>query len=447
MQNIVLLTLIIYHAGQEKGTNNKMENKNTNRQKGLAYTQPEHIKPKSKWTKKTTVWTIVIAVIVLGILAIIGANQGWFKTQDMINGKIELGDYSNIEIADTDVEVTDSNVESFLDSVISYGTTSEQITEGTVEDGDTINLDYTGVLKGQDEPFEGGSAQGTSLTLGSGRMIEGFESQIAGHEIGETFDIDVTFPEDYSTEDLAGQDATFTITINSKTQTNVPEMSDELAQEYSAANLDETFDTVDALTDYYRDRTYNSRLESAIMTDLRNKSTVKYYNEANLAALTSYNESSLAYYASQFGTDVSTMASMYGYDSAREYAEATSKDTLQQTMIIDKVAEEQGISYTEEEYNEVIQRYMDNEAYTGTMEDFVAQADPAALYLITETEVLMPKVMDYLKGNVTIIETPEEETEAAAEDVTAAEPVSEEPAQETVEETEAVTEAAAETES
>lgn len=103
--------------------------------------------------------------------------------------------------------------------------TSETTTEATgtvlntetgvvVEEGDTINLDYTGYVDGVE--FSGGSTQGygTDLTLGSGSYIDGFEDAVIGHEVGETFDIEVTFPENYQNVDLAGQDATFTITIN-----------------------------------------------------------------------------------------------------------------------------------------------------------------------------------------------------------------------------------------
>ena len=305
-----------------------MENKNNNSKKGPAYVQPDHIKPKSKWTKKTTVWVIVIAVVVLGILAIIGSENGWFKTQDMINGKIVLGDYSTVEVDESAIRVTDSDIDYFLSSIIANETTSESVTEGTVEDGDTINLDYTGVLKGEEEPFLGGTATGSTLTLGSGTMIEGFESQIAGHEIGETFDIEVTFPDDYRDETLAGKDAVFTITVNSKTVTNTPEMSDELVQKYSSEHMDQQFDTVDEIKEYYTETTSNNRLESAIMSSREEIADVQYYNEANYAALNAYNETTLSYYGSQFGVDAATMASMYGYDSVKDYAEATTKENL-----------------------------------------------------------------------------------------------------------------------
>ena len=401
-----------------------MEDKNVKKTKGRAYNQPEHIKPKSKWTKKTTAWVIVIAVIVLGILAIIGGNNGWFKTQDMINGKVELDDYSVLEIDESQVEVTESTIDNYMNNVVSAKTTYEDVTEGTAQDGDTINLDYSGVLEGEEEPFAGGAAQGQSLTLGSGTMIDGFEDQIIGHEIGETFDINVTFPEDYSTEDLAGKNAVFTITINSKHVSNVPELTDELVQEYSAEYLDQEFSTIEELREYYAENQRNNNLESAILSAMGERTHVKYYNEKDLADLTAYNMSAVSYYASMFGVDASQYASMMGYESADAYADAESKRTLDQTMMIDKVAEEQNITFTQEELDEVVTKYMEQENYEGTLEEFKTESGDAFNFLVRETEVLMPKVMDYLKQNVVMVESPVEET---AEEVSeAAEEVVEE---------------------
>ena len=423
-----------------------MEDKNVKKTKGRAYNQPEHIKPKSKWTKKTTAWVIVIAVIVLGILAIIGGNNGWFKTQDLINGKVELDDYSVLEIDESSVEVTESTIDNYMNNVVSAKTTYEDVTEGTVQDGDTINLDYSGVLEGEEEPFAGGTAQGQSLTLGSGTMIDGFEDQIIGHEIGETFDINVTFPEDYSTEDLAGKNAVFTITINSKHVANVPELTDELVQEYSAEYLDQEFSTIEELREYYAENQRNNNLESAILSAMGEKTHVKYYNEKDLADLTAYNMSAVSYYASMFGVDASQYASMMGYESADAYADAEAKRTLDQTMMIDKVAEEQNITFTEEELNEVITRYMEQENYEGTLEEFKAESGDSFNFLVRETEVLMPKVMDYLKQNVVMVESPvEETTEEASEEVSeTAEEVVEEASEAAEEVVEEVSEAAEE---
>lgn len=391
-----------------------MDNKKV---KGSAYSQPDHIKPKSKWTKKTTIWVIVIAVIVLGILAIIGGENGWFKTADMINGKIELDDYSTIEINEADVEVTDDTIQSYLDSVVSSETTTETVTEGTVEDGDTVVIDYTGVLEGETEAFDGGTAEDQSLTLGSGSMIDGFEDQIVGHEIGETFDIDVTFPDDYSTEDLQGKNATFTITIDSKTVTNVPELTDDLILQYTTDNssFDEPISTIEDFKAYYQEKLYNSKLESAITSAMAEKTHITYYNEADLENMTTYAANTLSYYATSVfgGIDTETCAAYFGYDSAAAYAEGTAKNTLTTTMMLDKVAEEQGITYTQEEVDEVLQHYLESADYDGTLDEFKEASGEAYIFIVTETEVLMPKVMDYLKGNVVFVEAEEESTDAA----------------------------------
>ena len=403
-----------------------MDDKNVKKTKGSAYTQPDHIKPKSKWTKKTTIWVIVIAVIVLGILAIIGVNNGWFKSQDMINGKVELDDYSTIEINEADVEVSDDTIQSYLDNVVTTETTYEEILEGTVENGDTINLDYSGILEGAEEPFEGGTAQGQSLTLGSGTMIDGFEDQIEGHEIGETFDIVVTFPEDYATEDLAGKEATFTITINSKTESIVPELTDELIEHYAEEHLGEELESIEAFEEYYRDKLYESHLENSIMNAMGEKTHVKYYNEKDLADLTDYNLGAVSYYANMFGVDSATYASMMGFDTPEAYAADEAKRTLDQTMMLDQVAADQGITITDEEIDAKLSEYMESEGFTGTLEEFKAESGDAYLFLIRETDVLSPKVLDYLKGNVVIVEAEEAETEEAVEAETEAEEAVEE---------------------
>ena len=188
-------------------------------------------------------------------------------------------------------------------------------------------------------------------------------------------------------------------------------MTDELVQQYSSENMDEQIDTVEDLKEYYRANLYDSYLESAVMSAMEEKANVVYYNEADLETMTAYNASTLSYY----GMDAEALAQIYGYESAADYADGEAKNLLKQTMIIDKVAEEQGIEITDEEIDEALESYMESEGYTGTLDEFKAASGDAFMFLIRETEVKMPKVIEYLKGNVVIVETPEEETEEAAD--------------------------------
>ena len=154
------------------------------------------------------------------------------------NGEVTLGEYKGIEVVMESTDVTDAEIQVRLDNFVASNATVEEITDRTdVQDGDVANIDYVGKIDG--EAFDGGSAEGTDLTIGSGTFIDGFEEQLVGATVGETIDINVTFPENYTSKDLAGKEATFTVTINSIGKSVTPELTDELV----AANTD--YATVD----------------------------------------------------------------------------------------------------------------------------------------------------------------------------------------------------------
>ncbi len=354
------------------------------------------------------------------------------------NGEITLEDYSTIEINEADVTISDESVDSYIDSIISYATTTETVTEGTAEDGDTVNIAYSGVLEGEEEVFD--STDSYDLTLGSGTFIDGFEEQVVGHEIGETFDINVTFPEDYSAEEYAGKNATFTITINSKSVSNVPELNDEFVKEFSAANMDTELNTVDELKEYTYNYLYDNALYSAMYNALLEKETVISYSESDFELLKNYSNESLAYYASmlqQYGytdADEDTAAQMYGYDTAEAYTVAEAQHYLGLTMLFDKIAADLGIEVTDEEVDEEIAAYMDSYGYTDTytVEEFKELSGDAWVMLIQKLQVEYRKVMEALRDNVVIIPAAEEETTEGSADDTSVETteVSEEAASE-----------------
>jgi FKBP-type peptidyl-prolyl cis-trans isomerase (trigger factor) len=155
----------------------------------------ERAERRAKAKKIVPTIIIVAAIAVIVIATIVSAVK---KQQD----------------ADTVSSSSQSSVPVEASSSDGDGTTLDTTAGTVVEDGDTVNLDYTGYIDG--EAFDGGSTngEGTALTLGSGSYIDGFEDAIVGHTVGETFDIQVTFPEDYSATNLAGKEATFSITLN-----------------------------------------------------------------------------------------------------------------------------------------------------------------------------------------------------------------------------------------
>ena len=142
-----------------------------------------------------------------------------------------------MEIDAVPTEVGDELIYNEIDKQRHLNARRINIDDRAAEEGDKVNIDFKGEVDGV--AFEGGSAENQELELGSGSFIPGFEEGVVGHEVGDEFDIDVTFPEDYFNEDLKGKDAVFHITLNSIAKEELPEVDDEFIKDISE------FDTVE----------------------------------------------------------------------------------------------------------------------------------------------------------------------------------------------------------
>ncbi|GEL77434.1 trigger factor [Tenuibacillus multivorans] len=164
-----------------------------------------------------------------------------------VKPEVELGDYKGLEVEEKDTTVKDEDVEEELKSLQEKHAELVVKEEGEVENGDTVVIDFEGFLDG--EAFEGGSAENHSLEVGSGSFIPGFEEQLIGHSAGEEFDVEVTFPEDYQAEDLAGKEATFKVKIHDIKTKELPDLDDEFAKD-----VDENVESLDELRQKTRER-------------------------------------------------------------------------------------------------------------------------------------------------------------------------------------------------
>ncbi|OFI46633.1 trigger factor [Floricoccus penangensis] len=167
-------------------------------------------------------------------------GEDWVITADVVvKPEVKLGDYKNLEVSvDVDKEVSDEEVDARIER--ERNNLAELVLkDAAAEDGDTVVIDFVGSVDGVE--FDGGKADNFSLELGSGQFIPGFEEQLVGHKAGETVDVNVTFPEEYQAEDLAGKPALFVTTIHEVKAKEVPELDDELAKDIDedVASLDE----------------------------------------------------------------------------------------------------------------------------------------------------------------------------------------------------------------
>ncbi len=162
-----------------------------------------------------------------------------FKVTFTTKPEVEVAEYKGLSAEKLICEVSDDEVKAELDRLSDRNSRMVEVTDRAAALNDTAVIDFEGFVDGT--AFEGGKGEGYSLSLGSGQFIPGFEEQIVGHSAGEEFDVNVTFPSEYSAEELAGKEATFKVKLHEIKVKELPEMDDEFAKDVSE------FDTLDEL--------------------------------------------------------------------------------------------------------------------------------------------------------------------------------------------------------
>lgn len=356
------------------------------------------------------------AVLLAGVMMLSMTGCGSDGKAKKYNKYVELGDYKGIEYTLDIAEVTDEDIDSEIDSFLSGLTETEEITDRAVKDGDTVNIDYVGTKDG--EAFDGGTAEGYELVIGSGSFIEGFEDGLIGHEIGEEVSLDLTFPEDYQSEDLAGQEVNFAVTINGISVSNVPTLSDQLV----ADNTE--YDTINAYKESIRKNLQESNEESAkqqaksdVFNQVVENASVTGYDEKEVEELIdkefkSFKETAESYEA--YGYSYEDVLASNGYSSEDELKEGITeyvKSYLNQVMVLYCIADKEKITVSSEEIDNMVKEYM--ETYSVQTEEEVYDYFGEDYF---EISILSEKVMDFLMENAKQVEAKEETTEAAEEE-------------------------------
>ena len=161
-----------------------------------------------------------------------------FTAEVALKPEVKLGQYKGVEVDKIDVTVSDEEVDAEIEKEREKNARTVEVTDRAVKDGDTVSLDFEGFVDGV--AFEGGKGENYPRTIGSGAFIPGFEEQLVGVEIGADVEVNVTFPEDYQADNLAGKAAVFKCKVNEIKEKQLPEVDDEFASEVSA------FDTLEA---------------------------------------------------------------------------------------------------------------------------------------------------------------------------------------------------------
>ena len=293
-------------------------------------------------------------------------------------------DYAAIPLKKADIEPTEDEVQSQIDSLLDQNSTTAEVTGRAAANGDTVTIDYSGTVDGV--AFTGGTYSGYSLKLGSGTFIDGFEDQIVGHNVGDTFDVKVTFPEGYSdstdaegnTLVLSGKEAVFSVTLNG--------ISEEVQPELTDAWVDETLGTsnglhsVEALRAFYQQQLYQANLQTAVMDYLLQNST---FGDIPKSVLDYQVTQCLNYYytmGGHYGYELDAFVQMMGYDNADAMLAALAdsiESYAKEALVYQAVAEAMELAPTQEQidaYSAYTDTYGANYCTMVAMMDTVTEA-------------------------------------------------------------------------
>lgn len=278
---------------------------------------------------------------------------------------LTLGQYTGIDIAVDAAVVTDEQVQSSIDSLVSYYNTNmveaEHITTGTTKDGDVINLDYSGALDGT--AFEGGTATSQTYTIGSGRFISDLDKQLAGLEVGKEYELKCTFPDDYTNNpDLAGKETVFTVTVNYiEGDKDEYEWGDEFVKLYTNGeytSADDYRKLIETQLISKAESEQQTEYENALWSKIIENSTVASYPEEKLSGIAddyyNYYVQYFTYYASLYGMDMASFLSgVYNMttDDLTEECQAMAKQEVGYIMAACEIFKDLGMTLTDEEYN------------------------------------------------------------------------------------------------
>ena len=329
-----------------------------------------------------------------------------FKVSVTTYPEIEVGTYKGLKAEKLIAKVEDSEVDAQINSMADRNARMIEVEDRAAQMGDTAVIDFEGFKDGV--AFEGGKAEGHSLELGSGSFIPGFEEQIVGHNIDEEFDINVTFPEEYGAEDLAGKEAVFKIKLHALKVRELPAIDDEFAKDVSE------FDTLDELKADLKAKALE-RKQKAADEEVENELVQQIVDsikgeipEAMFENRLNQSVEEFAYRLQSQGLDLETYlkytnSSIEDFkQSFRPQAEAQGKFRL----ALEKIVELENIVASEEDINEQFEKM----AKDYNMEvDKIKAAVPAEEIA---KDLAVGKAIDFIKENAVITEV-EAKTEKA----------------------------------
>lgn len=324
---------------------------------------------------------------------------------------VTIEKYTGIKIEKFEYTVTDADVDKDIDATRERLAESREVSDRPAKLTDTVNIDFAGKCEG--EVFDGGSAKGYDLTLGSGQFIPGFEDQVVGMRVDETKDVNVTFPEDYQAETLKGKPAVFTVTVNKITEKVLPALDEEFAKKMGS-------DSVDAYRAKVRERLEKNaasrsrnETENAIVTEIAKGATAEI-PDAMVEKQEEYSMQRMEYSLMYQGIRLDDYLKYVGQtrDEYKKNFEEEARRTVLHQLIVEKLIKELNLTASEEE---IAEKVAEQAASVGKeAEEYRKTMDPRQLEYI-EGDIKVTKLFDYLEANNEMVKAAPAETNGGAE--------------------------------
>lgn len=319
-------------------------------------------------------------IVLLTILAGCG-NKGRELYNVNLKKYVTLGEYKGIEV-DTSSKEYKSNYDSVIKSDLEKY--KEKATTGVAENGDTVTIDYVGRKDGV--AFDGGTASGYDLELGSGTFIPGFEEAIVGKEIGTKFTINVTFPKDYGSTDLAGKATTFDITLHSKYV--LPELDDTFTKKIGYASLDA-----------YKEYAKKTAVSYICFDKLTESSEIKNYPKKDI---NKYLEYMTKYYTNVAASNNMTFDDFLASNNMDKaqfdtyMTDSQIKPTMKNEMILYSILDNEKIKITAQDREDELKKIAKEQGIT------VDKARENSTEMLIETNIVYDKALDILATNAVV---------------------------------------------
>ena len=344
---------------------------------------------------------VITMVSMLGLTAC-GEDVNLYSDLDL-NDYLEVGEYKGVEAKKIEVKVEKVEMAEAINQEIDAASVETDLKKGDkVKEGDTVIIDYVGKVDGKE--FEGGTGENQELTLGTGTYINGFEEGLVGHKVGEKdIELKLAFPPDYTPEELRGKDVVFTVNINSAIRIVKPEYNDEFVKTLGDYKNTEEYEKAVEKRLYEKNKAAAENDQKvAIWSDVLADTKVKKYPKEIVNHYIEVFDKQVDYYADQYGVSRQDFIGQY-YNAATEqdlqkqlkdYARALVK----QEMLLEYIAEKEGISYTDEEAD-TLKQNIEKQGYT---KESVERETGRTMDQYVHIELLYEKVLDFLQENADI---------------------------------------------